>query len=259
MLGLFDSGVGGLTVLRAVHQRLPKHDLLFFADQAHVPYGDRSPDELRHLLEINIAWLEEAGARAVVMACNTSCAMASARGWPTSAIPVLDLIETAAIVVERTAHRRIAVIATAATARSGAYRRAIAERCDARVTEIAAPALVPLVESGESGPRSLAAVAAVCADLPRDIDAIVYGCTHYPLLDAQFAAVLGESVERIDPAIGQAERAAELTVSRAIPAGNGRIRCISNGDAERFAQSLRCLAGGLPGLEIPKIQRRSAV
>jgi len=80
MIGLFDSGLGGLTVVRAVRERLPQANLLFFADQAHVPYGDRAPDDLHRLLSANLAWLDEQGAAAIVIGCNTSCAIAERYG-----------------------------------------------------------------------------------------------------------------------------------------------------------------------------------
>src|SRR5438270_7370410 len=101
MLGLFDSGLGGLTVLRRVRELLPSSDLIFFADQAHVPYGDRSAAELADLLTQNVTFLNARGAELIVMACNTSCATASEFGWPASRAPIVDLIESAAVAIDR--------------------------------------------------------------------------------------------------------------------------------------------------------------
>lgn len=243
MLGLFDSGLGGLTVVRRVRELLPSHDLTFFADQLHVPYGDRAPEELHGLLERNLAWLDESGADAIVMACNTSCAMGERFGWPSTRAIVLDLIDSAAIAVERDGHSRIGVIATTATARSGAYARSIARRMpDAWVTEIAAPELVPLVEAGKlSGDEPRAAVRAVCEQLPPDVDAVILACTHYPLLDEHFAAVLGSGVVRIDPAIVQAERTAALAAERRFASGSGKLTCITNGDQTAFNHKIETL------------------
>jgi glutamate racemase len=152
VIGIFDSGLGGLSVVRRVRERWPQHDLLFFADQAHVPYGERTPDDLARLLRENIAWLNAAGVSSIVMGCNTSCAIAQQSGWPESEAPILDLIESAGIAVERSGAKRVGVVATTATVTSGAYTRTIQLRIPGvEVVEIAAPALVPLVEAGKAG------------------------------------------------------------------------------------------------------------
>lgn len=236
MLGLFDSGLGGLTVVRRVRELLPQHDLVFFADQAHVPYGDRPARELRRLLAHNLAFLDTAGADAIVMACNTSCAIADEFGWPRTRGLAIDLIESAAMAVELTGYRKIGVIATTFTAQSGAYGRKIRQRVPgARVTEIAAPALVPLVESGGAGtPRAAQAVAEACAAFPGDMEAVVLACTHFPLLDEHFAATLGVGVSRIDPALVQAVRTAQLASDRGYQPGRGLTRYITNGELGAF-------------------------
>lgn len=240
MLGLFDSGLGGLTVVRRVRELLPEHDLLFFADQAHVPYGDRTKDDLVRLLHHNLEWLDAQTVDAIVMACNTSCAVADRVGWPPARATVLDLIESAAIAVERAGYKRIGVVATLATARSGSYARQICLRVpDAHVTEVGAPKLVPLVEAGVlDGPQARAAVEEYCAQLPERLDAVVLACTHYPLLDAHFAAVLGKNVVRVDPAFVQAERAAALVRDRGFVPGSGTTRYVTNGDSEAFERKV---------------------
>jgi glutamate racemase len=247
MLGLFDSGLGGLTVLRRVRELLPQHDLLFFADQAHVPYGDRTPEDLLHLLQQNVSWLDARGVEAIVMACNTSCAMGERFGWPETRAQVLDLIESAAVAVQRASLSSIGVIATMATARSGAYARKIQARSPgARVVEVGAPELVPLVEAGKlHGDEPRSAVQRVCAQLPRDLDAVILACTHYPMLDEHFAAVLGDDVLRIDPALVQAERTFELATRLGVPHGSGALACFTNGDLDRFRSSLAMLIGDL--------------
>ena len=226
--------------MRRLREQLPHEDLVFFADQAHAPYGERRPDDLIRLLHANLAWLDGYGVDAIVMACNTSCAMGEQYGWPPVKVPVLDLIESAAIAVERAGVRRIGVIATTATAKSGAYARQIVSRVPtARVFEIGAPALVPLVEAGLlDGGETQAAVREVCELLPRDVDAVLLACTHYPLLDPLFARVLGAAVPRIDPAFVQAERAAELLAERSHSGGTGTVECFTSGDLGRFAASL---------------------
>lgn len=241
MLGLFDSGLGGLTVLRRLREELPQADILYFADQAHVPYGDRSPEELMGLLRGNVAWLDRHGVDAIVMACNTSCSIGNSHGWPPSRARIFDLIDAAVQSVREGEYRHIGVVATTATVRTGAYARAIVRAlAHARVTEIAAPALVPLIESQAATLEQVDnAVAAVCARLPADLDALVYGCTHYPLIDASFARCLDEAVARIDPAIVQARNVARA----ACEGGGGTTRYVTSGDLDAFRAQLR--AAGL--------------
>ena len=250
MLGIFDSGLGGLTVLKRLHERLPEHDILFFADQLHVPYGEKTPDELVDLLRANARFLNARGVDAIVMACNTSCATAARQGWPDSRAPIIDLIDSAAIAVKRAGFKRVGVIATSATTATRAYTQKIHGRVpETAVFEVAAPALVPLVESGKlEGAEPRAAVAGVCAQLPADLDAVILACTHYPLLDAHFAAALGERVARIDPAIVQAERAAELAAAEGFAAGTGKVACVTTGDPRRFRDAVIATLGELPGL-----------
>ena len=119
MLGLYDSGLGGLTVLAALRTAGITQDVVYFADQAHVPYGDKTDAEIHGFLTENLALLREQHVDAVVTACNTSCAVAGTIGWPETPFPILDLIATAGQSFAETPHRRIAVIATAATVRAG--------------------------------------------------------------------------------------------------------------------------------------------
>ena len=247
MIGVFDSGLGGLTVLAALRSAGITGDAIYFADQAHVPYGERTDAELHALLRANLTWLRDHGADAVVMGCNTSCAVASRLGWPEIAFPlgIADLIRNGAQAFAGTSFRRIAVIATAATVRSGAYGHAIrAVAPHTAVLEVAAPALVPLVEAGAAeSADARTAVDAIAARLPADVDAVVYGCTHYPLLDAHFARALSGGVARIDPAVQQARALAALPLA----AGSARTTYITNGDVGLFEQNVRRWTGDANG------------
>jgi glutamate racemase len=238
VIGLFDSGLGGLTVLARVRERLPSADIIFFADQAHVPYGDRPHGELLQLLRANLERFDHYGADAIVMACNTSCAIAERYGWPRSTAPVLDLIESAAMAVERGGFARVGIVATAATVGAGSYGRTLRARIGGiDVVEVPAPALVPLVEAGTLlGDEPRAAVSEVCAHLPLDLDAVVYGCTHYPLLETHFRSVLGNEIALVDPAIMQAERAQLLLGTRAD--GAGATTYVTSGDEPSFHASV---------------------
>jgi glutamate racemase len=239
--------LGGLTVLRDVRARLPEEDIVFLADQAHVPYGDRSHDELRRYLADNVAFLDGHGVDAIVMGCNTSCAIAARYGMPPVRAQVLDLIDAAAEAVAASGARRVGVIATTATARSGAYAAAIRRRApEIAVEEVGAPALVPLVEAGTlEGPLARAAVADACAHFTQPLDALVLACTHFPFLDAHFAGVLGDNVTRIDPAVVQSERAVAFARARRGRAESGLTRYVTTGSLEPFRRALERLCGPL--------------
>ena len=173
------------------------------------------------------------------MGCNTSCAVAGRLGWPAIAFPrpIQDLIVNGAAAFAGTRFRRVAVVATPATVRSHAYAAAIgAVAPHVEVVEIAAPLLVPLVEAGESeSERGRAAVLDVIAGFPADVDALVYGCTHYPLLDAHFAARAARRVARIDPAREQARAVLAL----ALPPARGSTLYVTNGDVAAFERNVR--------------------
>jgi glutamate racemase len=249
VLGLYDSGLGGLTVLAALRRAGVDGDVVYFADQAHVPYGDKTDAQIHGYLDENLALLGGLGVEAVVTACNTTCAVAERHGWPASPFPVLDLIATAGRSFAGTPHRRIAVVATVATVRSGAYARAICTASpQAEVFEVAAPALVPIVERGEADtPAARAAVAAVVAQLPPNLDALVYGCTHYPLLDRWFAESLAPQTERIDPAVAQAAAAQRLIAQLNLTPGASKTTYYTNGNAEQFEAAIRRWTGDETG------------
>lgn len=245
MLGVFDSGLGGLTVVQQLRRRLPNQDIIYLADQAHVPYGDRTATELLGFLRTNVGYLDEQRVGAIVVACNTSCAVAMQHGWPESSAPIMNLIENAADEIANRGARRVGVVATTVTAKSGAYGDALRARIPGvHVEEVAAPALVPLVEAGRyNGPSVRAAVEEACRPLSRNIDALVYGCTHYPILDAHFAAILGEGIARIDPATAQADAAERLVKERGIAGGAGTALYATTGDPLAFAPALHALLG----------------
>jgi len=240
ILGIFDSGLGGLTVLRHVRAQIPNEDIVYLADQAQVPYGDKALDVLEHLTRNNVAMLEDAGVDAIVMGCNTSCAVAAKRGWPPSRVPILDLIVAAADTVVATGGRRIGVLATSATASSGAYGAAIRARASDRdVQEVGAPALVPLVEAGLlTGPVARAAVAAALARLIAPLDTLVLACTHYPLLEAHFTALLPAEVRIVDPAAAQAARAAAFVRARGGERGRGDTLFLTTGALPAYRRAL---------------------
>jgi glutamate racemase len=242
VIGIFDSGLGGMTVFRHLRALAPRADVLYLADQAHVPYGDRETEDLQTLIRANLASLESAGVDVIAAGCNTSCAVARRFGWPATRVPVLDIIEAGAAAAAASGARRFAVVATHATVRSGAYGDAIRSRVPgSTVQEVAAPALVPLIEGGRlSGPEIREAVAEVLARLDAP-DAIVYGCTHYPLIDAVFEAAAGAQVARIDPALAQAERVLRV-LSNGPAVRGGRSIFRTTGDVALFREQVWALA-----------------
>lgn len=234
-------------MLRRVRERLPLEDLVYLADQAHVPYGDRDEDEIVRLMAHNVRVLEDEGVDAIVVGCNTTCAIAARRGWPQARVPILDLIASAAADVAASGAERVGVIGTAATIRSGAYAtaiRALAPR--ARVQEVAAPRLVPLVEAGlAGGPSARRAVADALAPFEGPLDALVLACTHYPFLDDAFAEALGAGVLRIDPAVTHAARAVAWVEAalRGARDESGATHFLTTGALGPFAASLASVVG----------------
>ena len=203
-IGIFDSGIGGLTVTRAVLDRLPRESTIYFGDTARVPYGPKSPDTVRrYSLEI-IDWLIAQGVKAVVVACNTSSAHALGALEERAPVPVLGVIEPGARAAARaTRGGTIGVIGTPGTIRSHAYTRAIEAMLPAaRVEQVSCPLFVPLVEEGwfEHPATRLVAREYLEPLLRRGLDTLVLGCTHYPLLKPLLHEVLDPEVVLIDSA-----------------------------------------------------------
>ena len=203
-LGVFDSGIGGLTVARALFERLPRESVIYFGDTARVPYGPKSPETVRRYSAEILAYLLHRGVKAVVVACNTSTAHALEYLKEHSSVPVVGVIEPGAQAAARASRSgKIGVIGTAGTIASGAYERAIkALRPDARVYAQACPLFVPLVEEGWfDHPATEAIGREYLAPLQRaGVDVLVLGCTHYPLLKPLLARIMGPGVTLIDSA-----------------------------------------------------------
>ncbi|MGE5549345.1 MAG: glutamate racemase [Bacteroidota bacterium] len=239
-IGLYDSGVGGLTVVREVCNQLPQESVVYVGDTARVPYGGRSAAEiLRFGREIG-AYLTDQGVKVILVACNTSSALALEQLAAEISVPLVGVLNAGAGAAARASSTgRIGVIATEATVRSGAYERAIRTfRPEAAVMQQGCPALVPLIEAGQTdGPEVRDALAEYLRPLlAAKVDTILYGCTHYPFLDRVVADLAGPDVARIDPAaalVGQAKellrRHGALAAARTLP-----DRYIVSGSPERF-------------------------
>jgi glutamate racemase len=213
-VGIFDSGIGGLTVARAIYERLPHESTIYFGDTARVPYGPKSPETVkRYSLEI-LQWLLDQKVKAVVVACNTSTAHALRAMQEASPVPVLGVIKPGArAAIASGKEGPIGVIGTAGTISSGAYNKAIqALAPGVPVLQQACPLFVPLVEEGWFDHPATQLVA---ADYLRELQqacvrSLVLGCTHYPLLKPLLQRVMGPEVTLIDS--GQATAAALETI-----------------------------------------------
>ncbi len=213
-LGVFDSGVGGLTVVRALRELLPNESIVYLGDTARVPYGSKSPDTIRRFAVEDTQFLAGRGVKAVVVACNTATAHALPLLQATFRVPVIGVLEPG---VEATLAdpgcQRVGIIGTAGTIRSSAYQYALAmRRPDLRIHAVATPLLVPFIEEGWTEHPALRAVLREYLGplLDKGIDTLVLGCTHYPLLVPQLRQLLGRKVRLVDSASTCAARVAEL-------------------------------------------------
>jgi glutamate racemase len=203
-IGVFDSGIGGLTVVRELLQQLPHESLIYFGDTARVPYGNKSPATVRRYAGEILAFLLERGVKMVVVACNTASAHALEELQRLSPVPVEGVILPGAqAAAQATRSGRVGVIGTAGTIASGAYERAIHEhKGTVAVVAKACPLFVPLVEEGWlNHPATRLVAETYLRELwEHDIDTLVLGCTHYPLLKGLLAEVLGPGITLIDSA-----------------------------------------------------------
>lgn len=203
-IAVFDSGIGGLTVVSALRRELPGEDIVYLGDTARVPYGGKSRATIERYSEEIASMLVAEGAKMVVVACNTASALALSRLREVLPVPVEGVIGPgveAALAATHTGH--VAVIGTKATVGSGAYASALhASRPDIRVTSMACPLLVPLVEEGLFDDAVTDAVLErYLADIRAgDVDALVLGCTHYPLLSRAIARAAGPKIALVDSA-----------------------------------------------------------
>jgi len=242
---MFDSGLGGLTVLASVRAKAGPTDILYYADTAHVPYGDRALEEVAGFARSIISRLLTHDPALITIACGTTCSAFDKLGWPEIGIPLLGLIGPGArAAVAATPSGAIGVVATNATIKSGVFERAIhALRSDAVLTSVGAPALVPIVESGRwATDEARAAVAECCERLTAaNCDTVILGCTHFPHLAKWFQAALGPDVRLIDPADALGDDAAEILST--LEPQRGEIDFDVSGDPDAFTKSASILLG----------------
>lgn len=219
-IGIFDSGVGGLTVLREIMQALPQEDTLYFGDTARVPYGTKSPETVTRYAGEIASFLVKRDIKLLVVACNTASAVALPTLKRQLSIPVVGVIEPGARrAVEVTRSGRIGVIGTAGTIRSSAYTRAIKRlKPDAEVLTRACPLFVPLAEEGWIDNQVARLTAQIYLQELKEaaVDTLVLGCTHYPLLKPMIADVMGPGVTLVDSAEETARTVAAILADKGL-------------------------------------------
>lgn len=224
-IGVFDSGLGGLTVFKALARRMPEEGLVYFGDTAHVPYGSKSPEAIARYSTAVARFLAKKGIKVLVVACNTSSAWALPAIRRAVKVPVIGVIEPGArAALSVTRGRRIGVIGTEATVKSGAYPAAIKKLARARTVSSACPLFVPLVEEGWWSGSVVAAVARrYAAPLKKaKVDTLILGCTHYPYLKGVLAKVMGPKVRLIDSAAETAAETERVLAELGLRAEKGR-------------------------------------
>ncbi|WP_414526469.1 glutamate racemase [Nodularia chucula] len=202
-IGVFDSGVGGLTVLRQLYRHLPHESIIYFGDTARLPYGIRSQLEILQYVREILNWMQHQGVKMVIMACNTSSALALEIVRREFSMPIIGVILPGAKAAVQQG-KRIGVIATPATAKSNAYRHAILEiDSNVKVWQVSCPEFVPLIEQNRIHDPYTAEVARSYLEplIQQDIDTLVYGCTHYPHLAPILRSLLPSQVKLVDPAV----------------------------------------------------------
>lgn len=286
IVGVFDSGVGGLTVMKEIMAKMPDVRILYFGDTARVPYGNRTTEELIRFGDEIITFLVGQGAEAIVVACNTSSATALPALRDRFDIPMIGMIEPGArLAVERTRQGKIGLVATETTVRSRAYTsevsRALArgvmphnsrlheawhagEQAIALVKAQACPLFVPLIEAGLADSEQARQIAETYV-LPlqeAEIDSLILGCTHYPFLAPVLKDILGEQVELIDPALAVVEELARVVEEMGQEETEGferegrinwRARYFVSGDPVLFRQ----VGNTLLGEQIEEVQQVS--
>lgn len=234
-IGVFDSGIGGLTVVRELIHQLPNESIIYFGDTARVPYGPKSPDTvLRYSREI-VSYLKSEGVKALVVACNTATAHALPALREEFDFPIIGVIGPGArAAVSATRKKRVGVIGTAGTIRSGAYEKAIRKLLpDVELVAQPCALFVPLIEEGwvDTEPTRAIARNYLAPMVSAEVDTLVLGCTHYPLMKTVIGNVVGRDVRLID----SAQETARETGDRLRE--NGLANDSSNGAHYRFIAS----------------------
>jgi len=258
-IGIFDSGLGGLTVFKSVRRLMPRENIIYFGDTARVPYGTKSKEAVIAFSKEITALLSDRGVKLIIVACNTASSLALDEVRKISKVPVIGVIEPGARAAAAvTVNNRILVTGTTATISSGAYRVALKKlKPGAKVYEKACPLFVPLVEEGwcSKDLTELVACEYLAPLKKKDFDTVILGCTHYPLLKKVIARVLGGGVKIVDSAAAAASEAKTNLVSIKLlnASGSGGARFIASDAPEKFkALALRLLGIKIGSVEVKR-------
>lgn len=247
-LGVFDSGVGGLTVLKSLRRKLPRQDFIYFGDTARVPYGRKPPEMVRAFAWEIASFLERQGVAGVVVACNTASAVALPRLGAALSAPVWGVIEPGVEAARRTTRSgRVGVIGTKGTIASGVYQAKL-EALGLQVWARACPMFVHLVEEGLAESDEAEVLARHYLGGRPDIDTLILGCTHYPVLEPVLRRVLGEGVALVSSADAVAELVAGALGAEA--GGSGSITHYVTGGVHAYQHTAEVI-GGVEGRVIP--------
>lgn len=259
-IGVFDSGVGGLTVVRELINHLPQEDIVYFGDTARFPYGTKSPEELRLYVTEIINFLLKEGVKLVIVACNSASSAALEHAQINFSIPVMGVIEPGArAAAQVSVNRKVGVIGTMVTIESQAYEKAVhAFDAGIQVFSQACPSFAGLVENGEIQSVNTKGVVRDYLEplMEAEVDALILGCTHYPLLIEPIKKVVGDNVVLISSAKEVAQEAEEVIARRGhlnqgleTPA----YRFVSTGDRSKFLK----LGKRFLGREIKQVEEVS--
>ncbi|MBQ2697139.1 MAG: glutamate racemase [Clostridia bacterium] len=251
-IGVFDSGLGGLTAVAALRELLPDEDVVYFGDTGRVPYGTRSVETIERYAAQDVRFLLGEDIKCIVVACGTVSSVALPGLFHLTEVPVLGVIDAAVeAAAAATRSGRIGVVGTNATIKSGTYRRGLLEKDSAlQVVSQPCPLLVPVVEDGRFAPGSriaeLLVEEYVAPLLQQEVDTIILGCTHYPLLAAIFRQVCGEGVTLIDPGYETIRKLSSLLTRLDMKKGSeGRREQYYVSDSEQqFLQLAEMFLGG---------------
>ena len=249
-IGIFDSGVGGLTVARAILDQLPNESTLYIGDTARGPYGPRPLAEVRTFALESLDFLIEQGVKAIVIACNTASAAMLRDARERYSVPVIEVIQPAvrrAVAASRSG--RIGVIGTQATIESKAYLDAFAAAPQLKITSVACPLFVEFVERGETSGPEITEIAReyLAPVMAADVDTLVLGCTHYPLLTGVISYVMGNSVSLVSSAEETAKDLYRVLIENSLlrtgQEGSSTHRFLATGDAGSFEKLARRFLG----------------
>ncbi len=246
-IGIFDSGLGGLTILKALRRRLPHEDFIYFGDTANVPYGSKSKQTVTRFSLAIAHFLEEQQVKLIVVACNTASALALDALRKQCRVPVLGVIEPGAQAASQsTQNGCIAVLGTEATVRSQAYAKAISKKMPhAKIIQQACPLFVPLVEENwAKTPAANLIAQTYLAPIKRNqADTVILGCTHYPILKPMLATILGKNIRLVDPAQTTAQAVEKFLGKNSSAKSKGKLTVYASDDPTRFKRLASRLLG----------------